>query len=391
VRWAPGLDESARRAKEARYGLTWSESLGNSTYRYVLEDRRRENLHAIVADPDVVDTHDIERGTLELHEPWWERLARRVPVRRITRVLPGVLTAGNALAWFYYVTFVVPFVALFVLATLAWRGRVPRPELAFVGSAILLSFVIVQTLVRGSPDSRMPDVAGPVAIVAAWTTGCWVRRRPSGPRSRGAVGVTVAVAMVWLVTLWSAWADSGWPVTRSLLVLRSGPARSWDAVARVARDLGRRPNEIALSEGASGDALTRYLFECTVPSDRVLVTFFKPEVFFFAERGFAGGQVYLDAGWHDSEADQHLTVERLERQRVPVVLTLAYDPDAVVAQDDQAGVLPRGFPFVYEYLQTRYTVAAESAFGGDRVYRVLVDPRLTQTGTYAPLGLPCYR
>jgi hypothetical protein len=135
----------------------------------------------------------------------------------------------------------------------------------------------------------------------------------------------------------------------------------------------------------------RYLYECTSASDRVLVTYFNPNVYFFAERGFAGGHVFLDSGWQNSPADQRLMVERLKRQRVPIVLSLPYDPGRGEDQDKQAKTLPLAFPLVAEYLQGRYTVAAESAFGGSRVFRVLVDSRLTPTGTFEALGLPCYR
>jgi len=149
--------------------------------------------------------------------------------------------------------------------------------------AALLGMVVVQTLVRGSPDSRLPDVAGPMAVIGAWIAAWWLQR--------------------------------GW---------------------------------------------------------------FEPRIFFYAERRFAGGQVYLHPNWHASDADQRLTIERLEAQRVPLVLE----------RQDQ-GYEPR-FPLLHAHVEQHYTdvpIAAQRMRG----YRVRVDRRLTPTGTYEPLGLPCFR
>ncbi|HET9362953.1 MAG TPA: hypothetical protein VFO58_24555, partial [Vicinamibacterales bacterium] len=70
--------------------------------------------------------------------------------------------------------------------------------------------------------------------------------------------------------------------------------------------------------------------------------------------------------------------ERLEGQRVPIVLEKA--------GEDYASY----FPLVADYLRGRYRSApiqGESM----RDFRVLVDTQLTPTGTYEPLGTPCFR
>ena len=84
------------------------------------------------------------------------------------RFLPGVFSRGNAESFFYYVTFLLPVVGLALVALLLWRERISRPEAAVVGMACVLCIIIVQTLVRGSPDSRLPDVASPISVVGAW-------------------------------------------------------------------------------------------------------------------------------------------------------------------------------------------------------------------------------
>ena len=107
------------------------------------------------------------------------------------------------------------------------------------------------------------------------------------------------------------------------------------------------------------------------------MAWFAPQIVFYAERRFAGGQAFLLPGWYGSPGDQQLTIERLGRQRVPVVLEQV-DPDYRVY-----------FSAVYNYVHQHYEEASPTSDSIPGV-RVLIDRRLTPTGTYEPLGLPCY-
>jgi hypothetical protein len=146
--------------------------------------------------------------------------------------------------------------------------------------------------------------------------------------------------------------------------------------------LRARPIDAWAPPGSTGErALTRFIYQCTAPTDRVLTANFLPQVNFYGERGFAGGQVYLLVGWHASISDQQLTIARLERQRVPVV----------IVDEAVQGVTWGAFPLVADYVRRHYRVAATSPFGGERVFVVYVDRELSPAGDYGPLGLPCYR
>jgi hypothetical protein len=286
-----------------------------------------------------------------------------------------VFSAGNALAWWYYVTLLLPPAALLLLAVLLWRGRIERRDAAVVGMAALLGLVVVQTLVRGSPDSRLPDVAGPTAVLGAWMAARWLHGGPTSGRRYGRLAPALAVL---LLTAWSigtnAHVERGIETSRIL----TGPAGIWWRLGLVTERLRERPIANWTADEAGLAGLTRYVFECTDPADRVLVTWFEPRVFFYAERRFAGGQVYLHPNWHASPEDQRLTIERLESQRVPLILE----------RDDQ-DYEPR-FPLVHAWVEAHYDnvpIAAPRMRG----YRVLVDRRRTPTGTYEPLDLPCYR
>ena len=375
VRWMSGLDAAARRDLERRHELLSPEHVEDSTWSYVLGHVDRDHIGALVDDPAVADTHGIDRGrrVLEVELPRYLELQRRFRVLRL-RLAPGVFSPGNAAAWFYYVTLLLPVAGL---ALLLWRGAVSRPEAAVAGMASVLCLITVQTLVRGSPDSRLPDVASSIAVV-----GAWVGARCRGADiARGRVArrtLTAVVVAAVTVTMWSVWtfAEGGANLENSRIL--TGPAGIWRRATTVTERLRSRPIDNWTREAPDLGGIVRYVFECTAPTDRLLVTWFAPELLFYTERAFAGGQVYLIAGWHASPEDQRDTVGRLERQRVPIVLEHV---------DSDYGPI---FPIVAEYVHRHYrqvSIEAETMRG----FRVLVDQRLQPTGTYEPLGTPCYR
>ena len=365
VRWAEGTDDAVRREREVRYGLTERVALENRTWSYVLADYESGNVRALVQDRLVEDTAGIDRA------------AARVPLN--LTLLPGVLTGQNALAWFYYLTMLVPVAALGWVGAAWWSGRVARPEAAVVAAAAILCVIITHTLVRGSPESRLPDVAAPTFVLAAW-----LARRRDGP---GAASVRARLerAGVFCLCLVTFWSVSTFSDTRSLVErsgVLGGPAGVWEQLGVANRGLRERPIDAWAPPGSSGRrALTRYVLDCTAPSDRILVTWFSPDVFYYAERGFAGGQTFLHAGYHASVSDQRLTIERMQQQSVPIVL----------ARRDLVEEFRQRFPLIHDYVDTRYRLAAESTFGGERSFLIFVDARRNPVARHPDLGLPCYR
>jgi hypothetical protein len=292
----------------------------------------------------------------------------------------AVLTQDNALAWLYYSSLLLPVVGVFLLLA-AWRsGHVTREEAAVVGALVLLCAVIEVTLVRGFPASRLPDVAAPMAVLGAWVTSQFLKRR-GGAASVPRFGRYFVAATVWLVTLWSCSSLGNGALAQEAAGAFVDPGATLARLDTSMRVLRARPIDAWAPAGSTGErALSRFIYQCTAPGDRVLTGNFLPEVNFYGERGFAGGQVYLLVGWHSSIGDQQLTVARLERQRVPVVIV-----------DEAAQSITWGtFPLVADYVKRHYKVAATSAFGGERMYVVYVARGLAPTGNYEPLGLPCY-
>jgi hypothetical protein len=72
VRWSAGVDDDERAALERRFSLLNGERRQGETWEYDLVDLESASVIALVAHPDVADTHYIERST--------GRIARDAPV-----------------------------------------------------------------------------------------------------------------------------------------------------------------------------------------------------------------------------------------------------------------------------------------------------------------------
>jgi hypothetical protein len=378
VRWADDIDASTRQKLESRHDLVNAEHVDGPTWSYVPIHLDREHIGALLDDPAVADTHGIDRAgrTLEAELPWYLDLHRRFPLVR-AQFAPGVFSRGNADALFYYIALLLPPVGLVLVALLSWGGRISRTEAAVAGMMCVLCVIIVQTLVRGSPDSRLPDVASPIFVIGAWVSAKALGASAGAGRiARRTCATLVATAVI--VTLWSVTTFAHVSTALVTSQVLFGPAGVWRRSEEVAQRLRARPIDRWTREARGIGAIMRYVFECTAETDRLLVTWFGPEVYFSVNRPFAGGQVYLHHGWHSSPADQRLTIEWLARQRAPIVL------------ERNDFEYEEYFPLLADYVRTRYRQVPISAdlVGG---FRVLVDPSVTSTGTYEPLGAPCYR
>jgi hypothetical protein len=378
VRWAGDLSEEARRSLEQKHELASPQHIEESTWSYVLPREDREYLARLIDDPAVADTHGLDRAArkLEMPTPGYVRLQHDWPIVR-TRIATGLFNNANALAWFYYVALLLPFIAAVLLAWQMWNGRIGREDAAVVAMAIVLSVIVVQTLVRGSPDSRLADIANPIVVVGAWVAAqCLAGAAPA--RAIGRVLVGAAMVAVAMVTAWSVGTNADGMTSLVTSRILTGPAGVRERLAIVTERLRARPvdNWTRRSPGIGG--LTRYVNECTVSTDHLFVTWFAPQVYFHSERPFGGGQVFLTQGWHATPADQRKSVALLQQQRIPIVL------------ENMDWEYEQYFPIVAEYVRSHYRnveIPPDWAQG----YRVLVDPTVKPTGTYDLFDMPCYR
>ena len=406
VRWSGSVTPEQRAELEHRYRLTGLQQLdeGGSgrSWRYELADPSPENVAALVRDPRVADTHYIDRATYRVtevrSEPFLTSWRRAIPLFRLD-IAPGILQAANALPWWYYLCLSLPGIAIVILAVRRFRAQ-PTGGLS-VDAAIILATAVLcavthYALLRRPIGERLPDVAAPTAVLAAWllsqclgrprwpvvksTARCFSLRPSLSAVARQlvrSVGPLLLVAITW-ATIATVRGDGLWSGRAGIL---ADPVVAVGRGREVAARLQASPDDVWIPPGRSWmQGLARYVRECTAPTEKVVVTPFVPDFYFHAKRGFA--TTYVPRGFEGTPSvrEERETIARLRAAAAPIILI----------EPSRHDMLRLEFARVHEYLEANYRVARESDFGGSQPYRVLVDARRGPAGTYEPLGLPCY-
>ncbi len=395
VRWAEGMTEADIAAAASRLQLVDARHEEDQVWRYVLVDPDPAKVGALLADERVLDTSGIDRGRgIVVGGTWGGRVTRAVSSVGVLRDL-GFFHRENAVPWLYYLFWMMPFLAFSLVMV---NGRRPAPQSAeapFILGAAALCVMTNFLFLRDPLAVRLADATAVTGVLGVWAI-AQLRHRlthvapgagPVRDRARQ-LGFGVVVALLTIVTLVAA-AELG-SFGRVLVAARwtQGPSRAVEHVGEHIRDLGSQPPIDRFGPpGSQRHALgqvARYVRDCTDPSDRLLVTWFAPELYFYTERRFAAGLAFLNPGFFSSERDQRLALSRLVTQTVPIVL---------VAADRYEGVFRSTYPLLYDYLTRVYGVAVELELGesSDPPVGVLVSKHATPTGTHPTLGLPCFR
>ena len=108
-----------------------------------------------------------------------------------------------------------------------------------------------------------------------------------------------------------------------------------------------------------------------------------PQVLALARRAFAGGHADLRPGFFRTDDAQRLTIARLERQSVPLILLL--DTDGSLQQFFVA------FPLIKAYVDEQYQLTATHVFDGRFGISLFSRRDLQPVSTWQPLDWPCYR
>ena len=297
----------------------------------------------------------------------------------------------NGVAWMFYAEVAVPLLALLLVwaSRDACRPRWPRAR-AKLAMVALLALVLDAGFLRSPLAARLADPSVPLAILVAW--------------------LAVALPQLFSASRWRWPAGApAWTLGTLMLVLAAPIVFTLPAIA--SHDFHRRLDKAGLTERfgkpferASGVAaqlradwrleswveregrpellvLSMYVNACTRPTDRVMVQAYMPQVLGMARRAFAGGHADLRPGFFRTEDAQRLTVSRLERQSVPLILFEA---------DREFENFRKSFPLVMAYVNTHYRAAGSRVFDGRFGTTLYVRNDLTPSGIYAPLGWPCY-
>ncbi len=107
---------------------------------------------------------------------------------------------------------------------------------------------------------------------------------------------------------------------------------------------------------------------------------YAPETYVFSHRGFAGGHVVFEGAYYSSSEEQSLTVGRLRRERIPVI----------AMRERSASDFRHAFNDVAGYIDANYERVGSIELPGNQQEILFADRRLTRSGVYEPLGLPCF-
>jgi hypothetical protein len=391
--WVDGISPDTRLEAEKRLELRNARQGEGGRFDYDLVDTSEPLLRAILAEPLIravqgIDATQIRAtGTPREGPAVW--LQRRLPILRMS-ILPGVLTLQNAMAWLYW-----SFVALVPVASLqlflcARRGDSSGAPTAWVVALALMCAVLQQGLLRLPLEDRVADVAAPTMVLGGWVLGQWLGSRRWQPRWKDGLTFAgrLAVAAFAIVLTWTSVATfSPFSMMTTPDGLRAaigrGPAGLATQTRGITTTLATTPALDAWDvPGSVGlRPLTRWLNTCIRPSDHVFATWFAPEVYYYSDRPFGAGQVFLMPGLWTEPIDQEIMIERMKGQSLPVV----------IAEMTHYENIRLGIPDVDRYIGGQYRVAKEDPFGDpDYRYRIWVNRDLAPTGTYERLGLPCF-
>jgi hypothetical protein len=298
----------------------------------------------------------------------------------------------NGAAWMYYFELALPFFALFVLwvSRDGFRPAWPHAK-AKLAMVAVLTAVLDAGFLRSPLEARLADPSVPLVILVAWlcvalprmltaSESLQARLSPYRQAIRGVSavgGVAIALLLVVMVS-----GDFYERMDKAAMTERFG--RIFERAAGVSEQLRMDWNLESWTTRADRPdliTLSLYINSCTAPTDRVLVQSYMPQVLALARRAFAGGHADLRPGFFETEDAQQLTLTRLRRQSVPVIL---------LDTDDSLRSFYRSFPIVKAYLDEQYHVAATRVFDGRFGISLFVRKDRTPTSTWEPLGWPCY-
>ncbi len=382
LRWTADSSPAARQAILSRFELTPVADGGSEVQVVRLSAGSIGRIRELVNEPIVEDTAGIDRGSASL--PWttwsaWDR-ARFSQWWLRFRLFPGVneqTRASEATAAIFYA---LPLLVL--VSAVPWLRRyLPAP----VTATQLIAFAVVGIVtaiglmrspydVRAVDDVVVPAILFGCCAAALWRAGAalggWRRWLVATATVLLAVFVIKSVAVAgqfgdrvnWLAGDWQSIARmrGAWVEVRDRLVAEP-PLSYWK----------ERPAPVQIR-------LAQYASQCVPPSKRLLVLWFAPEIYYYADRLMASRHLFFESGYESLANEQRLTVEKIQRFSPPLVFATA-KLDTFTSEK---------YPGVVEYVHRQYEPVGSVEDEGER-YVILLRRDERVVGSYGESQWPC--
>jgi hypothetical protein len=295
--------------------------------------------------------------------------------QRQWHIWPALFGAERPLeAALVYEVHILPVAAVLALLAIR-RDAAGRMRTARILPIAIVALLVNYSFVRDPLNTRLPDAIVPAIMLGAWLTS----RAFHGARR---IWIT-APAAVSLVALFGASVLAVGGTVEQLD--RGGMLSSWrrlpERVSELTAALHARaaPSQIPSRAAGNLTPFLEYVQRCTTSDQRLLVAGFLPEVPFFAQRAFAGGQSTFVPGYYRSDQNQKLVLARLRDELVPFALVPA----------DYGTEIDTAFPLVAGYLRARYAPLVTLGSDDETAVQVLFDGTLAVTARDAETGWPC--
>lgn len=365
VRWNEGASDQARRAAAARYGLQVDQDEPIESGRFLLTNLSRANVLALLNDPAIDDTSDIDRasGAVPLQGLWIGRLH-----------LLGGLDVPYASAGLLFVVFMG--VLIGTAAALSrpgvWHHAATPHERIKISSVLLVGVLTCVGFIREPLAIRIPDAAVAPIILAAWWAGrWWTGLRSEASPCRRLLRASAAAVLV-LPVIRATAVEGAIPTQIESVVrlpqtwqqlLSTPPVNAWQRVDT--------PKYQAVS----------YVRACTASHEPLLVLWFAPDLYYYSDRPFAGRLgFYIEGYWADDAAELR-NIAALERDRPPIALM----------ETDREVTDLYTYPRLLTYLAEAYRPIGRIPSNDGRSIEILARNDRRPSSTYGESGWPCFR
>jgi hypothetical protein len=377
IRWSAASSDTQRQEVRARYDLTPVESDEKSVERVRLSARSLASLRGLLNEPIVDDTAGIERASGTLSTPWttWQRWKFNHAWLRL-QLFPRLDRLNRAseivVALFYALPILVMVAAPWMRTHLA-TWITPRHLVAFAAFVLVVDAAMLRIPfpVRAADAVTLSAITFGLCVAWMWRAG------------RNRVLSAVCAAALVLTTIVSA------AIVGRFGERLGGFAGNWTSLKGALRAWGAAHAELVASPPLAyfvdqrarfSLRLAAYVRDCVPATDRLLVLWFEPEIYYYGDRLMAQRHLAFAAAFAGLAREQQMTLERIRHFDPPIVLARRSALD---------GYARASYPGLVNYVETGYRLAATFTEDGEE-YLIFTRPDRSVLRGFGPDNWPCF-